>query len=107
MLMSQSAMSAGAMGCPNCAFCDRAGVAMTIIAAQKTRCLRIDIDRLALLIDAPACDRVVRVAAARSALRHEPRARRLHHAGLVSGSALQHGGTAAPSPGRSETSKRF
>src|SRR6266446_989835 len=88
MLMSHSAMSAGAIGCPNC--CARAGVA-TNVAAQTARSLSIHISRLPLLVDAPTCDGVVVIDAAQTALGHELGARRLHHAGVVGGAALQDG----------------
>ena len=49
----------------------------------------IDIARLPLLVDAPACNRVVVIDATQAALRGNGRACRLHHAGVVGGAALQ------------------
>src|SRR5688572_25718504 len=108
MLMSHGAISAGAMGCPNCGACADAafGAAMSI-AAQTARLLSIHIGRLPLLVDAPACDRVVVVDAPKAAVGGELRARRLHHAGVVGGAALEHGRPAIPLPSRAEAHRRL
>ena len=70
--------------------------------------LSIDIGRLPLLVDAPALDRIVVIDCPRrprSAM--NCRARRLHHAGVVGGAALQHGRTAVPLPRRAEAHRRL
>src|SRR5207302_7301390 len=112
-LMSQGARSAGAIGCPRPGpSADIAGAAASstpaqIIPANGSKLLRIGIARLPFLVDAPTGDRVVVVDAAQPALGGELRARGLHHAGLVGGAALQHGGTAVPPPGRAEARERL
>src|SRR5204863_1654276 len=104
MLMSQGAMSAGAIGCPNCGACAKAGETAMSTAAQKTAPLRIHIARLPLFVDAPAGDRAVVISAAQSAFRDELSARRLHHAGVVRRAALQHRRATVPLPRRAKPS---
>src|SRR5438105_12301021 len=101
-LISHGAISAGAMGSPNCGDCACAEVA-TRTAAQNAMRSSIHIGRLPLLVDAPACNRVVVIEAAKSALGGELRARRLHHAGVVGGAALQNRRATVPLPRRAET----
>src|SRR5271154_2272766 len=101
MLMSQGVMSAGAIACPNCGACASAGTVANI-AAHSARRLRIDIRRLALFIDTPAGDRIVVIDAAQAPFRSKCRARRLPHAGVVAGAALQHRWAAIPLPRRAK-----
>src|SRR6266850_2776050 len=98
MLMSHAAMSAGSIGCPNCGAWARAAGAMVSIDTQTAMGLSVNIAGLPHLVDAPACDGVVVVAPTQSALVGELRARWLHHARVVCGATLQHGGTAVPLP---------
>src|SRR5215468_6575028 len=108
MLMSQGAMSAGAIGWPNLGgVCADAMPVRATTAAPIRRFLRIDIDRLPLLVDPPALDRIVVILAAQAALGRKGGARRLHHAGVVGGAALQHHRTAVPLPGRAEAHRRL
>src|SRR5258708_769406 len=109
MLMSQAAMSAAVTGLPNCGL-SAARVGATAIASNATQRAKRSskhIARLPGLIDLPAGDRVIVVVAAQAPLGDELRARRLHHAGVVGGAALQHGGTAVPLPGRAEACQRL
>src|SRR5687767_10446645 len=70
LLMSHGAISAGAMGCPNCGGCaDAAFDAAISIAAQTARHLRVHIGGLALLVDAPACNGVIVVYAPKAVRR--------------------------------------
>src|SRR5262245_46625877 len=99
MLMSQAAISAGAISCPNLGTCANAQGAksMTMPAARRSS---IDIVDLPFLVDAPACDGVVVVDAAQPTFGGELSAGRLHHPGVVSGAALQDGGSTVPLPRR-------
>src|SRR5215470_1080605 len=108
-LMSQGARSAGEIGCPKrgaSAAPAKAAVANRI-AAPRARTSRERIGRLPFLVDAPAGDGVVVILAAQPAGLDELRARRLHHAGVVGGAALQHGGTAVPFPGGAKARERL
>src|SRR5262249_30768620 len=107
MLMSHAAMSAGAIGCPNCGAWARADDAIVSIVMQTATGLSVNIASPAHLVNTPACDGVVVVAPAQATLIGELRARWLHHAGIVSGATLQYGGTAIPLPSRAEAHKRF
>src|SRR5258707_4252869 len=107
MLMSHAAMSAGAIGCPNCGAWARAADAPVIIDMQTAMHLSVNIAGLPHLVDAPACDGVVVVDPTQAALGRELRTRRLHHAGVVGGATLQHGGTAGPLPPWAETHRRL
>src|SRR6476620_3382451 len=93
MLMSHAAMSAGAIGCPNCGAWARAAGAMVSMDTQTAMHLSVNIAGLPHLVDAPARDGVVVVDPTQSALVGELRARWLHHACVVGGATLQHGGT--------------
>src|SRR4051812_14195201 len=106
MLISQGAMSAGAMGCPNCGACARAGAAKNI-PAKSARRLSIDIGQLALFIDAPACNCIVMIGAAQAALRDKGCARRLHHTRVVGSATLQHCRAAIPLPWRAKAHRRL
>src|SRR3954466_8313338 len=106
MLMSHGARSAGEIDCPSCGPWASAGAAAQI-AAQTARCLSVNIGRLSLLVDAPACDRIVVIHPAQAPLRNEGRARRLHHSGIIGGAALQHRRTAVPLPWGSEAYRRL
>src|SRR4051812_1096796 len=103
MLMSQGAISAGAMGFPNWGACadEAAGTVMSIAAHIVSRS-SIHIGRLPFLVDAPACDGIVVEDATQAALGRELRARRLHHAGVIGSAALQDGRIAVPLPRRAE-----
>src|SRR4051794_41905276 len=102
MLMSQAARSAGVAAWPNLgASAAAAAVAAQSSAAHAKRSSQ-NIGGLPFLVDLPACDRVEVIDAAQATLGDELRARRLHHAGLVGGSALQHRRTAVPLPGHTE-----
>src|SRR5215510_9673621 len=79
MLMSHAAMSAGAIGCPNCGPWARAAGAMVSIDTLTAMGLSVNIAGLPLLVDAPACDGVVVVDSSQAALVGELRARGLHH----------------------------
>src|ERR1700730_12999662 len=109
MLMSQAAMSAAVTGLPNCgpSAAPAGATAMTSIAAPRARRSSKHIARLPGLIDLPAGDGIVVVVAAQASLGDELRARGLHHAGVVGGAALQHGGTAVPLPGGAEAGQRL
>src|SRR6185312_3254268 len=107
MLMSHGAISAGAMGCPNCGAWARAADATVSMDRQPAMRLGVDIADLPLFVDAPACDGVVVVDPTQAPLGRELRARRLHHAGIISGAALQHGGTAVPVPRCAEAHGRL
>src|SRR5947199_3662629 len=108
MLMSQSAMSAGATGCPNCTTCAVAAAgAARRIAAQKAKRSSIDIACLPFFIDAPACDRVVVIGAAQAAFGREGGAAGLHHPGVVGRAALQYGRAPVPLPGCAKAHRRF
>src|SRR5262245_29493575 len=107
ILMSQDAISAGAMGCPNCGACAAAEVATTAIAAPSTRRSSIDIACFPFFVDAPACNGIVVVDAAQPAFGHELRAARLHHAGVVGRTALQDGRTSVPLPRHAEAHWRL
>src|SRR3981081_1054139 len=96
MLMSHAAMSAGAIGCPNCGAWARAADAIVSIDMQTAMGLSVNIAGLPHLVNAPACDGVVVVAPTQAALVGELRARWLHHARVVGGATLQHGRTAVP-----------
>src|SRR5919198_4427190 len=98
MLMSHAAMSAGAIGCPNCGAWASAAGAMVSMDTQTAMGLSVNIADLPHLVNSPACDGVVVVDPAQAALVGELRARWLHHAGVVSGATLQHGRTAVPLP---------
>src|SRR3982075_1572845 len=107
MLMSHGAISAGEIGCPNCGAWARAADATVSIDMQAAMPLSVNIAGLPLLVDAPACDRVVVVDPTQAALGRELRTRWLHHAGVVSGATLQHGGTAVPLPRCAEAHGRL
>src|SRR5712672_4043117 len=107
MLMSHAAMSAGAIGCPNCGAWARAADAIVSIDMQTAMRLSVNIAGLPLLVDAPTCDGVVVVDPTQAALGRELRTRWLHHAGVVSGATLQHGGTAVPLPRCAEAHGRL
>src|ERR1700730_4792073 len=109
MLMSQAAMSAAVTGLPNCgpSAAPAGATAMTSIAAPRARRSSKHIARLPGLIDLPAGDGIVVVVAAQAPIGDELRARGLHHAGVVGGAALQHGGTAVPLPGGAEAGQRL
>src|SRR5436309_310312 len=107
MLMSHAAMSVGAIGCPNCGAWARAADAIVSIDMQTAMRLNVNIAGLSLLVDAPACDGVVVVDPTQAALVSELRTRRLHHAGVISGATLQHGGTAVPLPRCAEAHGRL
>src|SRR5262245_48627455 len=102
MLMSQGAMSAGPIGCPKRGACEKTGVAASKAAHTVTRS-SIDIARLPLLINSPARDGVVVIDTAQAALGSKGSACRLHHAGVVGGTALQYRGAAIPLPRRTES----
>src|ERR1700719_5433167 len=106
MLMSQRAMYAGAISCPNCGACASAGTVANIAAHSASR-LRVDIRRLALFIDTPAGDRIVVIDAAQTPFRSKCPAHRLHHAGVVGGAALQHRWAAVPLPRRAKAHPRL
>src|ERR1700738_4090816 len=106
-LMSHGAISASAIGCPNCGAWARAADATVSIDMQTAMCLSVNIASLPLLVDAPACDGVVVVATTQAALGRELRTGRLYHAGVVSGATLQHGGTAVPLPRCAEVHERL
>src|SRR5437764_7895797 len=107
MLMSQGAASAGAIGWPNCGACPNATAGAATIAAQRSRRSSIHIGKLPFFVNAPALDGVVMIIAAEAALLAEGRARWLHHAGIVGGAALQHGGPSVPLPGHAEARERL
>src|ERR1700731_1705580 len=109
MLMSQAAMSAAVTALPNCgpSAAPAGETAMTSIAAPRARRSSKHIARLPGLIDLPAGDGIVVVVAAQAPLGDELRARGLHHAGVVGGAALQHGGAPVPLPGRAEPRQRL
>src|SRR3977135_785546 len=107
MLMSHAAMSAGAIGCPNCGAWARAADATVSIDMQTAMRLSVNIAGLPLLVDAPACDGVVVVDPTQAALVAELRARWLHHARIVGGATLQHGGTGVPLPCCAEAHRRL
>src|SRR6516225_3414093 len=107
MLMSHAAMSAGAIGCPNCGAWARAADAIVSIDMQTAMGLSVNIAGLAHLVNAPACDGVVVVDPTKAALVDELRARWLHHARVVGGATLQHGGTAVPLPRCAEAHGRL
>src|SRR5262245_32475680 len=108
MLMSHGLMSSGVIGCPNFGLCaDPTETQPPTTRAAGARPLRLHIGRLPLLVDAPARDGVIVVLAAQATFRHEGGASRLHHAGVVSGTALEHCGSAVPLPGSTETGDRF
>src|SRR6266481_8774696 len=107
MLMSHAAMSAGAIGCPNCGAWARAADAIVRIDMQTAMLLSVNIAGLPHLVNAPACDGVVVVDPTQAALGRELRTRWLHHAGVVSGAPLQHGGTAIPLPRCAEAHGRL
>src|ERR1700719_831736 len=88
MLMSHAAMSAGALGCPNCGAWASAADAIVSIDMQTARGLIVNIAGLPHLVNAPACDGVVVVDPTQAALVGELRARWLHHARVVSGATL-------------------
>src|SRR5262245_19126755 len=104
--MSQGARSAGAIGWPSPGpSAPIAGAANMIAAEIIAAVLRrscIGIGRLPFLVDPPGGDGIVVIEAAQPAFGGELRARRLHHAGVVGGTALQDRGTAVPAPGRAE-----
>src|SRR5438309_1831880 len=56
MLMSHAAMSAGAIGCPNCGAWARDADAIVSIDMQTTMGLSVNIAGLPHLVNAPACD---------------------------------------------------
>src|SRR6185312_16167503 len=107
MLMSHAAMSAGSIGCPNCGDWARAADALVSTDTQTAMDLDVNIASLPLLVDAPACDGVVVVDPTQAALVAELRARWLHHARVVGGATLQHGGTAIPLPRCAEARGRL
>src|SRR5215475_1200791 len=92
MPMSQAAMSAGAIGCPNCGARARTSDAIGSTKVQTAMGLSVNIAGLPHLINAPACDGIVVVDPTQAALVRELRACWLHHARIVSGATLQHGG---------------
>src|SRR5262249_17419689 len=106
MLMSQGAISAGAIGWPNFGACADTVAVKAMMAAPAARYLSVDlsvdIGGLPLVVDAPAVDGIEGILPARAALGDEGRARRLHHAGVVSGAVLQYGWPAVPLPRRTE-----
>src|SRR5262249_53241168 len=102
MLMSQGAISAGAIGWPNFGACADTVAVKAMMAAPAARYLSVDIGGLPLVVDAPALDGIEVILPAQAALGDECRARRLHHAGVVSGAALQYGWPAVPLPRRTE-----
>src|SRR5215475_3586823 len=106
MLMSQGAISAGAIDWPNCGTSAGAG-SDAHSAAHAARQLSIRIGRLALFVDAPARNRIVVIDPAQAALGSECCACRLHHAGVIGGAALQHRGAAVPLPRRAEAHWRL
>src|ERR1700737_4553846 len=79
MLMSHAAMSAGAIGCPNCGAWARAADAIVSIDMQTAMGLSVNIAGLPHLVNAPACDGVVVVDPTQAALVGELRACWLHH----------------------------
>src|SRR5258705_5954410 len=107
MLMSHAAMSAGAIGCPKCGAWARAADAIVSMDMQPAMRLSVNIAGLPHLVNAPACDGVVVVDPTQAALGRELRTRRLHHAGVVGGATLQHGGTAVPLPRCAEAHGRL
>src|SRR5258705_1590692 len=107
MLMSHAAMSAGTIGCPNCGAWARAADAIVSIDMQTAMGLSVNIAGLPHLVNAPACDGVVVVDATQAALVGELRTRWLHHARVVGGATLQHGGTAVPLPRCAEAHRRL
>src|SRR6267142_2027068 len=107
MLMSHAAMSAGSIGCPNCGDWARAADALVSTDTQTAMDLDVNIASLPLLVNAPACDGVVVVDATQAALVGELRTRWLHHARVVGGATLQHGGTAVPLPRCAEAHRRL
>src|SRR5258707_12547676 len=107
MLMSHAAMSAGAIGRPNWGAWARAAGAMVSIDTQTAMGLSVNIAGLPHLVDAPTCDGVVVVDPTQAALVGELRARWLHHARVVGGATLQHGGTAISLPSSPEAAGRL
>src|SRR5262245_20872073 len=107
MLMSHAAISARAIGCPNCGVWARAAGAMVSIDTQTAIGLSVNIAGLPHLVDAPACDGVEVVDPTQAALVGELHACWLHHARVVGGATLQHGGTAIPLPRRAEAHGRL
>src|SRR3977135_3846880 len=107
MLTSHAAMSAGAIGCPNCGAWAWAADAIVSTIVRTAMGLSVNIAGLPLLVDAPACDGVVVVDPTQAALVGELRARWLHHARVVGGATLQHGGTAVPLPRCAEAHGRL
>src|SRR5262245_6675273 len=97
MLISQAAMSPGAIGCPSLGPCAEAGN-----PNRRTKPLakysRIDIADLALLVDAPTCNGVVMVEPTEPTLVGKLRACGLYHAAVVGSAALQNGWAAVPLP---------
>src|SRR3981189_762573 len=85
MLMSHGAISASAIGCPNCGAWARAAYGPVSIDMQTAMHLSVNIAGLPHLVDTPACDGVVVVDPTQAALGRELRTRRLHHAGGASG----------------------
>src|SRR6516165_3890908 len=74
---------------------------------QTARRLSVNIAGLPHLVNAPACDGVVVVDATQTALSRKLRTGWLHHACVVSGATLQHGGTAVPLPRCAEAHRRL
>src|SRR5690349_10141628 len=107
ILMSQAAISAGAIGCPNCGVSAKTAGVMVSIDRQTATGLSVNIAGLPHLVDAPACDGVVVVDPTQAALVGELRARWLHHARVVGGATLQHGRTAVPLPRCAEAHGRL
>src|SRR6516162_10774272 len=105
MLMSHAAVSAGAIGCPNCGAWARADDAIVSIVVQTATGLSVNIAGLPHLVNEPACDGVVVVDSTQ--LIGELRARWLHHARVVCGATLQHSGTAVPLPRCAEAHRRL
>src|ERR1700730_15351544 len=78
MLMSHAAISAGAIGCPNCGAWAMAADAIVSTDMQTAMGLSVNIAGLPHLVNAPVCDGVVVIDPTQAALVGELRARWLH-----------------------------
>src|SRR5687768_14512443 len=71
IVISQAAMSRGAIGCPKRGACASAGTVTRDNAAKIARRSSVDIGGLPVLVDRPAGNRVVVIGAAQAPLRGE------------------------------------
>src|SRR5262245_36226687 len=111
MLMSQAAISAGSIACPRLGPAAKAALEASARRRMGPATLRVDMFHLPVGLDRPAREAVVvlvretehvRDLLGLAAHRDELRAGGLHVARLVPGAALQHRGSAVPSPRHAE-----